>query len=360
MNISENELIYGKLFNDFVLNQSELQFMKNEPFNEIMSNKEKKDRLMAIFKKIGSLSVVQRNIQNILNGFNISTQTNEKNYTTQIRNILKNSNSKLETINGNNQSKSILILYLLLNYIISYIKKRSSNEQSYKEIRYLIRKFLNMREKIYQIIQLQYIEPIIPKERAIVNNYYYYHLYRPLIMYILNENNITLNDDSLLPSAHSLGTKKVEYNYENVKNYFLFRSEALFYKINSGENNSNNNTSLNSNFSTNYVIYNFGEFQKKLNIRIYNKENFENKNIKINHLNALYFRKEEENNNRRDFIICKRNDNFYIYEYVIKDKQILQSKKVKSIYIGSKNLNIFLVKNHPKYGLLEKVVCLDI
>ena len=68
MNVNENQLIYGKLFNDFVLSKNELQFMKNESFNEIMSSKEKKERLMAIFKKIGSLSIVQKNVQNILNG----------------------------------------------------------------------------------------------------------------------------------------------------------------------------------------------------------------------------------------------------------------------------------------------------
>lgn len=346
-NISENKLIYGKLFNDFALNENKLKFIKNESFIDIMKNEEKKERLMSIFKKIGSLSVVQKNIQSILNGFNISTEINKQNYNQKINAILKNPNLILENnglMENSGISKSILILYLLLNQIIIYVKNiKSKNEQSYKEIRYLIKKFLNMREKIYQIIQLQYIEPPIPKERGIVNNYYYYHFYRPLMIYILNENSINLED----------------YNYENVKNYFLFRGQALFYKINSGENNSNNNTS-NSNFGTNYIIYNFRILQNELNIRIYDNTNIENQNIKINQLNALYFRKEEENGSRRDFIICKRNDNFYIYEYVIKGNKIVQSKKVKSIYIGNKNISNFLVKNHSKYGLLEKVVCVDI
>lgn len=175
----ENNLIYGKRYQDFFINENELQFIKNHTFNNIMSNEEKKVKLMTIFKKVGLLSVVQNDIYSILNGFELSKLNNPNNYNNFITQFIEkqNINENFRKNKNKSVSNSIFILYLLLNNILKYIEKKKLNfnkiinsnninkiNQVYKEIRYLIKKFLKFREKIYTIIQLKYIEQPISKK----------------------------------------------------------------------------------------------------------------------------------------------------------------------------------------------------
>ncbi len=339
--MEKNDLIYGKKKSDFILSENELNFIKAHTFSQIMSNEDKKMKLMNIFKKIGSLSVVQKDVYNILNSFQLNEAKNTNHYNNFIKKFIQN--QKIENNFRKNEEigNSIFILYLLLNNIVKYVKRKkidlnqnisSRNEQkinqAYKEIRFLIKKFLKLREKIYSMTQLKYIEAPIPKNTNITNitnHFYYYHFYRPLIEYIILQ-------------KHKINN--FVYHYQNVTKYLLFKDEAFFYKL-----NPNNNKV----YSMKYIIYDINEFINELNIKIYNS-NVNSSEINVYNLYSIYYI-----NGKTHTIISKRNTHFYLYQYEIENAKIQQSKNPESIYINEKNINQYLEKNNSTYGTLQKV-----
>jgi hypothetical protein len=350
--MEKNDLIYGKKKSDFILNENELEFIKAHTFSQIMNNESKKMKLMNIFKKIGSLSVVQKDVYNILNSFQLNESKNTNSYNNFIKKFIQNQEIENNFRKNEEIGNSIFILYLLLNNIVKYVKRKkidanenisSRNEEkinkAYKEIRFLIKKFLKLREKIYSMTQLQYIESPIVQNANITNRFYYYHFYRPLIEYIILEKH-KIND--------------FVYDYENVKKYLLFKDNVFFYKLNPNNNINNNlNNNLNNKvYSMKYIIYNINEFIKTLNIKIYNSNNNVS-NMNIYNLYSIYYINGNIHN-----IISKRNTHFYLYKYEINNNKIIQSKNPESIYINENNLNQFLEKNHKTYGILQKVFSL--
>ncbi len=352
--MENNHFIYGKKRSDFFINEAELQFIKNHNFAQIMENKDKKEKLVAIFKKIASLSIVQKDIYNILNGFQLPEAKTTNQYNDFILKFIQNQEIKNNFRENGTIGNSIFILYLLLNNIIKYVQQKKIHFQNninsknvnkinqvYKEIRYLIKKFLKFREKIYMISQLKYIEAPIVKNTIIRPYFYYYHFYRPLIEeYIINNNDFI-------------------YNYENVRKHLLFRQEAFFYKVNRN-NNSNNNSN-----NTKYKKFNIKKLIQNLNVSNnmsikYNIENVNKLNeINIYNLYSIYYIKENRNNSSTiHTIISKRNHYFYKYEYKINENKVIVSKNPEFIYINEENLKQFLEKESSTYGRLQKVFSL--
>lgn len=380
---SNNNLIYGKKINDYLLTNEEKSIL-NKPMNEIFGNPDTKNKFLIIFKKIFNLSSVHKNIFSIFESFNMTSLESIKKYasTFDYKSFLSNPTafvtkksipninleskeknylkSRIRTNNPlNNQrnnpaqiDKSIFVLFLLFqklqNYLIfkksefNQLIKHGVNSEKRREtikklngFRLIAKKFIKIREKLFKLIQLQYVEPPIPETTELrYPHYYYYHFLR--------------NIRERTPKP---------YDYD-------IYQENMF--------NTSNNTKLGiSIFNTNlmknkYHIFNVNPGTKEINYTLnpithsagINRPIKES--INVFNLISLYYINNPTTNNRIDTIITKRNNNFYIYKYKIDDTpgtnmRIIKSFLPKEIYINNDKLQKELLENNSKYGKLSRI-----
>lgn len=360
-----NIKIYGKKRNQYLLNESEIRFLNEQArsfqsgnrFNPNILNKLKK-----ILDKISSLSFIQENIYQIFDGLNLKNsesmqrlyndfefqsminnpnRLNDYIFNNKINNSNKNVLSEKSYINHTNKNfksklgKSVLIFFFILKKMVSYIKNKKAdfdiliesgrinniskvNQEklaqaikSYKGFEYLMNKFLKLREKIFNITQLEYVEEAIPVgERINVD----YHLFKPII-------------DGIIRYKFN---EKTNINYVDFYNTYILSGKIIFN--NKGIKAINNDNTYN----TFEFIYNDNSL---LEIEISNP----NKKIIINSAKSIFsiFYSKKMNDMKELYtIISKRNKLYYIFQYVIDNKaKIIKSYKPKHFVLDINKLN---------------------
>ncbi len=374
--MSQN-IIYGKKINDYLLNEEELQLL-NKPINDIFSKPDDLKKFKKLFRKIYNLASVHKNILNMFESFNMSTKNsiksaensfNFKSFLATPEQFITNSKigntklssentnffkSRIRTSNGksvtNNNfakiDKSIFTLFLLFNKLQKYIflkkaefnqliKSRVNTENKRAVIkklngfRLIVKKFIAIREKLFKLINFQYVEPPI-KVGTIINKYYYYHHF---LRYL---------KDSLIPQA------KVKVDY---KNYEL------------GTLNSNNTMG-----SIRIVLPNlthvFNPKSSSNGINYTTQSGTPNKDsITLSNLISLYYIDNTNPAGRIDTIITKRNNDFYMYKYTINASNpsslsITKSEKPQRIYFDETILKNTLLedkKDKNNLGTLSRI-----
>ena len=231
---------------------------------------------------------------------------------------------------------------IILDRSYNYQEKLSKATKAYQGFIFLMKKFLKIREKIFAITQLQYVEENIPKNTIINNNYLvYYHFFKELI------------DGVLL--HHHIIDKPIK-KYDELNNKVIFTNDNIIFNF-----SNNIGSRRNSVFSSQFKF----KFNNNPLYEIHIKN--ENTNIQINNKKAissiLYL--DTSNTNKIIKIISKRNKSYVMFEYIINNinmnnnnnnsnitmnnfnntLQIIQSKKPKLIEFD-KNANygeIFLI-----------------
>ncbi len=381
--MSQN-IIYGKKINDYLLNEEELQLL-NKPINDIFSKPDDLKKFKKLFRKIYNLASVHKNILNMFESFNMSTKNsiksaensfNFKSFLATPEQFITNSKigntklssentnffkSRIRTSNGksvtNNNfakiDKSIFTLFLLFNKLQKYIflkkaefnqliKSRVNTENKRAVIkklngfRLIVKKFIAIREKLFKLINFQYVEPPI-KVGTIINQFYYYHHF---LRYL---------KDSLIPQA------KVKVDYDN---YVL------------GAKNSNttigplqvNIISKNSTGKATTHVFNPKSTSNGINYSI--QSGTPNKDsITLSNLISLYYIDNTNPAGRIDTIITKRNNDFYMYKYTINASNpsslsITKSEKPQRIYFDETILKNTLLedkKDKNNLGTLSRI-----
>lgn len=226
MNNNNNKnRILGKKRDELILTSTDLNFL-NQLFKDTstlptnpavkqlsISNASTKSRFLNIMNKISSLSLTQENLINIFEGLHLGNSDSIQDLFTNFnfKELIKDPKTFINSyeINNNNISqgnknkfaklsyiinkdpskpipkskigKSILIFFFILSQIVKYIKMKKAifngvlnrnirtsslnidkATQAYNELKFLAKKFLRMREKIFELTQLQYAEENIP------------------------------------------------------------------------------------------------------------------------------------------------------------------------------------------------------
>lgn len=225
-----NNRILGKKKDELILTSTDLNFL-NQLFKDTsttsptpgttplsISNASTKARFLNIMNKISSLSLTQENLINIFEGLHLGNsesiqnlfanfnfkelienpETFVKNYEINNSNISQGNKNKFAALSyiinkdpanpipKSKIGKSILIFFYILSQIVKYIKMKKAifngalnrnirtnslniekATQAYNELKFLAKKFLRMREKIFELTQLQYAEENIPKDTIV-------------------------------------------------------------------------------------------------------------------------------------------------------------------------------------------------
>ncbi len=289
-NMENNNIkIFGKKKSDLILTEEDLNFLKelltnNASSLSVTTNNKVKGRFLEIMNKISSLSLTQENIYNIFEGLELGNSesiqdlfknfnfkeliNNPKNFINKFEiqnsNLSRKNKNKFEKLSYiinpvNKQTpkskigKSILIFFFILSQIVKYIKMKKSifngalsrnirtsslniekAQRAFDEFKFLAKKFLKMREKIFELTQLQYAEESIPKNtivfvksnpnpKPLPNFHYfiYYHFFKNEIDKILLDNNKIQN--SIVKYSDFVKIKiKEKINF--YKNRILFKN----------------------------------------------------------------------------------------------------------------------------------------
>jgi hypothetical protein len=371
-----NNIIYGKKINDYFFNESELNLLKT-PIADIFANTDQKKAFMLLFKKIFNLVSVHKNIINMFESFDMSSKNSIKKYASsfdyssflnapqsalnqgKIGNISLSTNNQnyfkkrirstnVETItNPTKIDKSVLILFLLFQKLQSYLtlKKAEFNQLMKRGVHYedrretikklngfkvIAKKFLKIREKLFKLIQYQYVEPPIVKDSEVDKYYYYYHFLRN----VRETTSTSLDYDNY---------KKSNFNNSNNKKMgqvaFEFNSTAMRNKFHIYNLKSDNSG---IDYSATTITHTSGT-------NVPNKDG-----INIFNLISLYYKDVNSANStkRVDTIITKRNNIFYKYEYEISGNKIMKSAKPQQLYFNDNALqNVLLENTKDKNGL---------
>lgn len=366
-----NNIIYGKKINDYFFNESELNLLKT-PITNIFANPEQKKAFMLLFKKIFNLASVHKSIFNIFESFDMSSKNSIKkvassfNYNSflnapqnalnqgKIGNISLSQNNqnyfkkrirsnKVETItNPTKIDKSVFILFLLFQKLQSYLTlkktefnqlmKRGVHRETIKKLngfKLIAKKFLKIREKLFKLIQYQYVEPPIPKDSQVNNYYYYYHFFR------------NIREVTQTPYDYD-NYKKSDFNASNNKQIgsafnFLSIMQNKFHIYNLKLDKSG-------------IDYSATTITHTLRNIVPNKEG-----INIFNLISLYYKHEVKH---VDTIITKRNNIFYKYEYEISESRITKSEKPQQLYFNDNFLQSILLedkKDKNGFGNLSRI-----
>lgn len=229
MNNNKNRIL-GKKKDELILTSDDLNFL-NQLFKDTstlptnpsvtqlsISNDSTKARFLNIMNKISSLSLTQENLINIFEGLHLGNsdsiqdlfsnfnfkelikdpKTFINSYEIKNNNISQGNKNKFAALsyiinkNASNPTpkskigKSVLIFFYILSQIVKYIKMKKAlfngalnrnirtnslniekATQAYNEFKFLAKKFLKMREKIFELTQLQYAEENIPKDTIV-------------------------------------------------------------------------------------------------------------------------------------------------------------------------------------------------
>lgn len=367
-----NNIIYGKKINDYFFNESELNLLKT-PIADIFANTDQKKAFMLLFKKIFNLASVHKNIINMFESFDMSSKNSIKKYASsfdyssflnapqsalnqgKIGNISLSTNNQnyfkkriRSTKNVQNPTKidkSVLILFLLFQKLQSYLtlKKAEFNQLMKRGVHYedrretikklngfkvIAKKFLKIREKLFKLIQYQYVEPPIVKDSEVNDYYYYYHFFRN----VRETTSTPLDYDNYKKSNFNnsnntkIGPSPFEFNSLTMRNKFHI------YNLNA-------NPAKGIDYSATTITHTSGT-------NVPNKDG-----INIFNLISLYY-KDVNQQKRIDTIITKRNNIFYKYEYEISGNKIMKSAKPQQLYFNDNALqNVLLENTKDKNGL---------
>ncbi len=330
-----------------------------------LASEEISNKLNIILNKISSLSFVQDNIHEIFDGFDLTNSASIKdlfskfdfkklianpnsinNYTFQNKLSVVNKTlfqNKIRNRNGNEDKigKSLFIFFFILQKMVHYIKmkraqfnkliesgrtnhinkvnqeKLAEATKAYKGFIFLVKKFLKIREKIFAITQLQYVEENVPKGTFVGNYFFYYHLFKDIIDNILIHNKI------------------IEKPFKKYKDFNQFVTDGRIIS-----NDDNIQFILNKNRKNDYEF----NFDNNPLLNIYHKDGNEN-NVRILKKNvySVLYSKELNNNNKLCTIISKRNKSYFIFQYLLKEgnsnRIVLESKKPKLFHFEKDKIN---------------------
>lgn len=332
-----------------------------------LASEEISNKLNIILNKISSLSFIQDNIHEIFDGLDLTNSASIKDLFSKFdfKTLIKNPNSmnnytfqnKLSVVNqtlfqskirnGNISAKdkigkSLFIFFFILQKMVHYIKMKRAqfdkliesgrtnsiskvNQEklaeaikAYKGFLFLIKKFLKIREKIFAITQLQYVEENVPKGTFVGNYFFYYHFFKNII------DNILINYKMIENPL-----KKYEDFNQFVKNTKLVFGDN-FIKIYMRTLNGNRGNTFNELIFNNNPIFDFFHNKdEKNNIQI----------LKKNIYSILYFNEP----NGLMTIISKRNKSYFIFQYKLKEENsnhiVLESKKPKLFNFEKDKIN---------------------
>ncbi len=216
--MSNNNRILGKKKDELILTKEDLIFLNDLLKNTSalsISNASIKGRFLGIMNKISSLSLTQENLINIFEGLHLGNSESIQNLFTNFNfkkliedpstfinsyqinnsNLSANNKNKFEKLSyiinkdpsnptpKSKIGKSVLIFFFILSQIVKYIKMKKAifngalnrnirtnslninkATEAFNEFKFLAKKFLKMREKIFELTQLQYAEQNIPKD----------------------------------------------------------------------------------------------------------------------------------------------------------------------------------------------------
>ncbi len=384
--MSKNNLLYGKKINDYLFNDEELKIL-NTPIDTIFANPNTKDKFMILFKKIFNLSSVHKNILNMFESFQMMTSDSIKKYasTFDYKSFLSNPtafvskksipNIKLENkeknyfkkrIRTNNQlndqtnnpaqiDKSVFVLFILFQKLQNYLlfkkaefnqlikhgvnsEKRRETIKKLNGFRLIAKKFIRIREKLFRLIQFQYVEPPIP-ETTDLNSpyYYYYHFLRNMCEVTPKPYDYEDYQPNIFNAAKTSNTKMGMAVFKTV-----MTNKCHIFNIKA--------TSNGINYTKATVTHSNRSIPLKEGINIFN-------------LISLYYIDNPGTNNRIDTIITKRNNNFYIYKYKINDTpgrnmRIIKSELPRQYYFDNNMLHQILLeneKNKNTHGTLSRI-----
>ncbi len=375
-----NNIIYGKKINDYFFNESELNLLKT-PITNIFANTEQKKSFMLLFKKIFNLASVHKNIINMFESFDMSSKNSIRKYASSFDynsflnapqsalNQGKIGNISLSTSNQNyfkkrirsNKNvqnpgkidKSVLILFLLFQKLQSYLtlKKAEFNQLMKRGVHFedrretikklngfklIAKKFLKIREKLFKLIQYQYVEPPIVKDSEVNNYYYYYHFLR------------NIRETTSTPLDYD-NYKKSNFNASNNTKMGIttFNTPAMQNKFHIY--NLNADSAKGIDYSATTITHTPPTIapNTKDGINIFN-------------LISLYYKDVNSSNSAKhiDTIITKRNNIFYKYEYEISGNKITKSAKPQQLYFNDNALQNVLLENTKDkngFGTLSRI-----
>ena len=178
--MSQPKLIYGKKPSNMHITMDNRAILTNMNNHKVI-NRGERDKFMNVMKKIFIVNLQKDDLLRVFEGQNMISKNNTfqeivSRINSQIRNAKSTENKNIRTIlnemmqnkefippNGLNQKMftSILLLYVVLYDLVHFVKEKLNeyNNQNttietkntiYRSLRYLAKKYILLREKIYQ------------------------------------------------------------------------------------------------------------------------------------------------------------------------------------------------------------------